>query len=96
MKPHGSSPPWFGRQEKESFNTPKELPNVSTLNVWLAKVAIALTEASICYDKAEVAWLMEATAPVAIFENLWGLGRASFSWSRFYVGHCATGFEQNG
>ena len=57
---------------------PKELPIVSTLNVWLAKVAIALTDASIYYDKAEVAWLMKATAPTATFENLEDSGEPRF------------------
>ena len=70
MKPSGPTPSWFGRKEKESLSNPKELPTVSTLNVWLAKVATALTEASVYYDKAEVAWLMTATAPTATFENL--------------------------
>ena len=52
--------PWY-RTEKEVLNLPNELPNVNTLQVWLAKVARALTEASVSSDKAEVGWLMKAT-----------------------------------
>ena len=53
MKPQGIAPPWF-REGKDTLNNPKELPNASTLNVWLAKVATVLTGASVYYDKAEV------------------------------------------
>ena len=74
--PAGSG--WFGRKEKETLNIPKELPNVSTLNVWLAKVATALTEASVYYDKAEVAWLMKATVSTATFEGLEDSGEHRF------------------
>ena len=69
---------WFGRKEKESLNIPKELPTVSTLNVWLAKVATALTEASVYYDKAEVAWLMKVTTPAATFDALADSGEPRF------------------
>ena len=54
MKPQGAGPPWF-RTEKESLTMPDELPNVSSLQVWLAKAATTLTEASVYYVKAEVA-----------------------------------------
>ena len=47
MKPTGPASPRFGREEKECLNVPKEFLNVSTLNVWLAKVATARTEASV-------------------------------------------------
>ena len=78
MKPAGPSSSWIGRKEKESLKAPKELPTVSTLNVWLAKVATTLTDASVYYDKAEVAWLMKATAPTATFEDLEDPGEPRF------------------
>ena len=69
---------WFGREEKESLTIPKELATVSTLNVWLAKVTAALTDASVYYDKAEVAWLMKVTTPTATFEDLSDPGEPRF------------------
>ena len=78
MKPSGPTSSWFGRKEKERLNIPNELPTVSTWNVWLVKVATALTEASVYYDKAEVTWLMKATAPTATFEHLEDSGEPRF------------------
>ena len=53
----------------EVLNRPLELPIVNTLQVWLAKVATALTEASVRNDKAEVGWLMKATGNSETFES---------------------------
>ena len=60
------------------MSTPKEFPNVSTLNVGLAKVATALTEASVYYDKADVAWLMNSIAPTSTFDSLEDSGEHRF------------------
>ena len=52
--------PWY-RKSKEVLTIPEELPSVNTLQVWLAKVATALTDASARNDKAEVGWFVKAT-----------------------------------
>ena len=65
-------------EDKESLGTPKELPNVSTLNARLANVATALTEASVYYDMAEAAWLLKATSATATFESLEDSGEPRF------------------
>jgi hypothetical protein len=52
--------PWH-KKEKEVLSIPKDLPVVNTWQVWLAKVAAALTEASVHSDKAVVGWLVKAT-----------------------------------
>ena len=51
---------------------------MTKLSVWLAKVATALTDASIYYDKADVPWLMKARAPDATFESLDDPGEPRF------------------
>ena len=51
---------------------------MSTGSVWMAKVATTLTEASVYYDQAEVAWQMKVTTPGITFEALADCGEPRF------------------
>jgi hypothetical protein len=66
-------------QGKGSPQQPEGAPTDDSLSVWSAKVATALTEASIYHDKADVPWLMRACDPDTSFDypveqRLQGLG----------------------
>ena len=66
------------QERNEVLSIAKEPLVVNTMQIRLAKVATALTEASAHNDKAEVAWLMTATYSCEAFESVLDSGGTRF------------------